>query len=145
MADPIVIHREGNPWLEKAVRVTQGNTTFWINTRTQIGLALDGLNANRQNRIVSFADGLVDAGHLVFVNDNRVGKGPRFYQHRKAPSSTLIYYLYGRAWGSGQWNALVHQLQTTIVQSQRLAVFESTAKYYFHRPWEKEIRLQLPR
>lgn len=147
MAEPIIIHRVGHPAAEQGVRVTQGlDKVFWINPKTEVERALGEMNLPREGKVVAFAQGLVAAGHQVFMLDRRQCEKLPPYLFKAEPTCiNVFYYLYGRAWGSGQWNRMIQQLHTFIVQSQWYSVYSTTAHYSFTHPWEQEIRLQLPR
>ena len=147
MADLLTIHRVGNPWLERAIRVTQGSREWWINPQTQVQ-RICGVHYRPSNhgRIMSFAEGLVDAGHTVSIDDRRQGKPPRTFLVERGQSSLNVHcYLFGRAWGSNQWESLKTTMENLIYQSGWEQVFNFTAQYYYHHQWEKEIHLHIPR
>lgn len=148
MAESLIIYRVGHPAAEQGVRITQGiDKAFWINPKAEVERALGERNLRREGKIIAFAQGLVAAGHRVFILDRRHPYEKRLlYQFQAEPTCiNVLYYLYGRAWGSGQWNSLILQLQTFIVQAEWYSVYSTTAHYSFNHPWEQEIRLQLPR
>lgn len=134
-----IIRRQG--WLayERAVAVyacQRNPTPHWLNPVTEVEKAT-GFRLSRGNCVVSFADGLVVAGHEVLIEYrstfDRQGMTQRAdatVRHTLRSLTTDAYFLLGFAWGKKAWPALVESLQKYVVPAKRLDVFLHTARYY---------------
>jgi hypothetical protein len=75
----------------------------------------------RFSAILSFADGLVAAGHEVYMLYTGNSAYPSgFHQLRR--ETIGIYFLVGYAWGRNEWDKLLSEM-ALIVPSERFIVF----------------------
>ena len=149
----ITIHREGMCNMERAVRIT-GNKghSYYINPVSEVFHAT-GASLGRTGCIISFAEGLVAAGHKVWMDrrflDRPISSGPFISEY----PPIAAFFLVGLAWGKETWPSLKASLKI-IDPAFRFRVFEYTAFHYgrmprnlsggLPRPYADKILLQIP-
>jgi hypothetical protein len=140
----LVIRREGEPSLERAVRITrrEDGKFWWMNPHAQIKRAA-GIYVRRHGCIVSFAAGLRDAGYRVMIDERRKCQLKRKYEFTSPEITTYTYWLVGFAWGNSKWEALIKVIQLQVKQEFWYDAFQATAEYTYHHRYQK-IRLVLP-
>lgn len=142
----LIIHRQGRGNYEYAVRITDGQRRQWyVDPVHEVRLATDA-SLFRHDCIMSFADGLIMAGHQVMFDDRRRDRLPTIFEHHRRLTTIPVFFFVGLAWGNDAWNSLKESLRKYITVSERFRVLEHTALYYFNRPGcrSDNISLQLP-
>lgn len=140
----LIIYREGSPSRERAVRITHNKHTWWVNPEGQIH-HLTGVPLIRDHCILSFAAGLLAAGHEVFMVNRFLGRRETYGYFRPNSSPVVpVFYFVGLAWGRGEWDRLKGSLMMYVRPERRLEVLEHTARYYFDHPYGSTLDLQLP-
>lgn len=140
----LTIVRCGDPDNEHAVQVRQGRDHWWINPRTEVGLAVAPRYISRAGCIQCFASGLVASGHRVFIQENRQRYLPETYEFRVSLSYQPAYFAFGLAYGLNQWRALSDVLIRDISPERRLAVLEETGRFYQRNHYWRTLSLQFP-
>lgn len=149
----LVIERRGKASEERAVKIVQWRQDHGP-MRTMLGSwVIDPCKeiralVNRMPRrfcVNNFAAGLQDARHTVYMDiqfDGENYNGMRLFRFNQAMAP--IYWLFGFAWGLGQWEALVRTLYIHVPFGSRVAALEATAQYYRVHCFDRELRLHLP-
>ena len=144
--EPWIIYRQGLPQLERAIRIKcgKGNNHPWINPHRQVVEVIGDSLISRSFCIINFADGLLDGGHLVVIDKRFWYQRPRKVEHtRSFLLRSPAYYLFGRAWSTGQWKRLVSSLNQCSVlvdtPQKRLKILNDTGLHYFQRPEKRKI------
>lgn len=127
------IFRETVPYRERTVRLEWGNGKKMTVDPQHAVFCATGTMYDRQRCIVSFAAGLVRAGHQVLIYKKPImweweAGWRQFYMPHLVGT---VYHLYGHAFGAGQWDSLVRSLHTKIARPYWQEVYEETAQRCF--------------
>lgn len=133
----IVIQRAINLAIERWVYVYVDGKRYRVDPEASVSWAI-GMPISREGCVISMADGFVDAGHTVLMNQGRFTT-THFSKHLPK----LVYKLFGHAWIRAEWDELQGQL-SYIRPELRLHVLEHTARHYADKRWIDRIRLQVP-
>lgn len=138
-----LIQRDLDRRFERAVFVVNQyyGKQGWVDPRAQVRDAT-GTFLSRHSCILSFAHGIKTVGYDVEMIQPIRGGAPIRYQFSSPGLVVLVYHLFGRSFALFQWDRLKLSLQQLPWQ-QRFAALETTARYYFDRPRENDIRLVL--
>jgi hypothetical protein len=133
----IVIQRAVDLAIERWVYVYVDGKRYRVDPEQSVSQAV-GTPISREGCVISMAEGFLDAGHTVLVNQGRFTT-THFCKHLPK----LVYKLFGLAWVRGEWPELERQL-TYIRPELRLLMLEHTARCYTGKRWIEQIRLQFP-
>jgi len=156
----MLIHRTQHPFGEQCVVLEWGTNRLTVDP---VGAVRDltGLHhLPRDWSVVSMAEGLHRAGHDIQYVYGPAWKWKRGVRpHRTPEHVTYIYWLYGFALGTGQWeqfvqavrrfvqfpkkrngrDLLLHEQLLLAARKRRFEVLEHTARLYYEKPWFREI------
>ena len=139
-----VIYRDLDRRYERTVLVVNEHYGIQgrINPQRQVTEATDSY-VSRSSCVESFAYGLQTAGYSVEMVQPVMGGNPIQYDFVPPGRIVLVYHLFGRCFALFQWHRIKLALER-FPRPQRMSIFEATARYYFERPEEKDIRLIVP-
>ncbi|GEM_PF-2321334 len=121
------IHRRGNPFYERTIRITsnQGRVAY-IDPQEEV-LRATGLLLDRHRCILDFAEGLHHAGSKVFIETNFAGRKSLMNGRVEIKSQGVFrysYYAVGFVWGMGVWIDMMSALQQKVMPNWRHDMLE---------------------
>lgn len=133
----LVIHRSSyaSRRYENAVQITDHRGYSWrVDPGNESYRATGGIVLNRQGCIVSFADGLVSAGHEVLISTPGRFSTPMIERHRNSHPTILVFFIIGLAWGRGQWDEMRTSLCRSVSDRMlRFRIMEHTGSHYLRQ------------